>query len=115
MNELGKLLEIGIKLKKLVLTGVLHCSTNTMGIETKEFASPVRNFENETKMLSPEGGMTLLTITLGGIKVKFILDCLCAESKNQRTTDAYNIMAISFLEFISGIPGQSEEYMMPVF
>ena len=39
------------------------------------------------------------------IKVKFILDCLNAESKNQRTPDAQDIMAISVLKFISGIPG----------
>ena len=29
------------------------------------------------------------------IKVKFILDCLYAESKNQRTAEAHDIMAIS--------------------
>ena len=65
LNESGKLLEIGIKLKKLVFTGVLHCSTNTVGIKTIEFALPVRNVENEMMMLSPEGGMTSLTVTQG--------------------------------------------------
>ena len=65
LNEFGKLLEIDIELKRLVLTGVLHCSTNTMGIKTIEFASPVRDIENKTKMLFPEGGTTLLTITPG--------------------------------------------------
>ena len=39
------------------------------------------------------------------IEVEFVLDCLYAESKNQRTTEAHNIMAVSVLEFISGIPG----------
>ena len=62
MKEFGKLLEIDIELK-LVLTGVLHCSTNTMGIKTIEFTSPVKNIQNEMKMLSPEGGMTWSTVT----------------------------------------------------
>ena len=65
LNESGKLLEIGIKLKKLVLTGVLCCSTNTIDIETIEFTLPVRNVENEMTMLSPDGGMTSLTGTQG--------------------------------------------------
>ena len=65
LNESGKLLEIGIKLKKLVLTGVLCCSTNAMDIEAIEFTLPVRNVENEMTMLSPEGGMTSLTGTQG--------------------------------------------------
>ena len=49
------------------------------------------------------------------IKVELILNCLYAESKNQRTTEAHNIMAMSVLEFISKIPGQSDMYMTPVF
>ena len=114
MNEFGKLLEIDTELKKLVLTGVLHCLTNTMGIETIEFTSPVRNVNNETKMLSPEGGTTWLTITPGR-KSKSNSYLTVCKSKNQRTTDAHNIMVVSIIEFISGIPGQSEEYMTPVF
>ena len=49
------------------------------------------------------------------IKVEFILDCLYAKNKNQRTTEAYNIIAMSVLEFISKIPGQSELYTIPVY
>ena len=49
------------------------------------------------------------------IKVKFILDCLFAESKNQRHTEAHNIMATSVLEFISKISGQSDLYTTPLF
>ena len=30
-------------------------------------------------------------------------------------TDAHDIIAVSILEFISGIPGQSEEYTTPLF
>ena len=44
------------------------------------------------------------------IEVEFILNCLYAESKNQRTTEAHNIMATSVLEFISRIPGRSDVY-----
>ena len=39
------------------------------------------------------------------IEVESILDCLYAESKNQRTSETHNIMATSVLEFISKIPG----------
>ena len=49
------------------------------------------------------------------IEVKFTLDCLYVESKNQLTPDAHDIMAVSILEFISGIPGQSKEYITPMF
>ena len=49
------------------------------------------------------------------IKVEFILNCLSAKSKNQRTTEAHDIMATSVLEFISKIPGQSDLYTSPVF
>ena len=53
------------------------------------------------------GGRNDLTdsYTREEIKFKFILNCLYAESKNQRTTEAHNIMAMSVLEFISKIPG----------
>ena len=34
-----------------------------MGIKTIEFTLPVKNVKNETKMLSPEGGMTWSTVT----------------------------------------------------
>ena len=36
----------------------MHCSINTMGIETIKFTLPLKNFKNETMMLSLEGGMT---------------------------------------------------------
>ena len=49
------------------------------------------------------------------IEVEFILDCLFAESKNQRSTEAHNVMATSVLEFISKISGQSDLYTSPVF
>ena len=65
MNELGNLLEIDIELKELVLTGVLHYSTNTIGIKTIEFALPVKNIKNEMKMLSLEGGKIWSTVTPG--------------------------------------------------
>ena len=42
----------------MVLTDVLHLSTNTMGIETIESASLVKNFRDEMEMLSLEGEMT---------------------------------------------------------
>ena len=49
------------------------------------------------------------------IEVKFILDCLFAESKNHRTSEVHNIMAMSVLEFISKIPGQSDLCPTPVY
>ena len=49
------------------------------------------------------------------MEVEFILNCLFAESKNQRSTEAHNIMAMSVLEFISKISGQSDLYTTPVF
>ena len=49
------------------------------------------------------------------IKVKFILNCLFAESKNKRLTEAHDIMATSVLEFIFKISGQSDLYTTPVF
>ena len=84
-----------------------------MGIKTIELALPVRNIKNETKI--PRGRNDLVdNYTREEIEVKFI-DCLYAEGKNQRTTDAHDIMVVSILKIISGIPGQSEEYMVPVF
>ena len=44
------------------------------------------------------------------IEVEFILNCLFAESKNQRSTEAHDIMATSVLKFISKISGQSDLY-----
>ena len=49
------------------------------------------------------------------IKVEFILDCLFAESRNQRSSEACDIMAKSVLEFISKISGRSDLYTTPVF
>ena len=43
--------------------------------------------------------------------MEFILNCLSAESIRQRTPEAHDIMATSILKFISGIPGQNDEYM----
>ena len=48
------------------------------------------------------------------IEVEFILDCLYVRSKNQRTTEAHNIMAMSVLEFISKIPVRSDLYTTSV-
>ena len=39
------------------------------------------------------------------IEVEFILDCLFAESRNQRSTEAHDIMSTSVLEFMSMISG----------
>ena len=44
------------------------------------------------------------------IEVEFILNCLYAKSKNQRTSEAHNILVLSVLEFISKIPGESDLY-----
>ena len=49
------------------------------------------------------------------IQVEFILNCLFAESKNLRSTEAHDIMATSVLKFISKISGQSDLYTTPVF
>ena len=49
------------------------------------------------------------------IEVEFILNCLFAKSKNHGSTEAHNIMAMSVLEFISKISGQSDLYTTPVF
>ena len=49
------------------------------------------------------------------IKVKFRFNCLFAESRNQRSTEAHKIMAMSVLEFISKISCQSNLYTTPVF
>ena len=42
----------------MVLIGVWPLSTNTMGIETTDFASLVKNSRDEMQMLSPEGDTT---------------------------------------------------------
>ena len=86
-----------------------------MGIKTIEFASPMRNVENKTGVISGGRNDLIYNYTREEIEVKFILDCLYGEGKNQRTMDAHDIMAVSILKFISRIPGRSEEYMMSVF
>ena len=78
----------------MVLIGVWHLSTNTMGIETTDFTLLVKNSGDKMQMLSLEGHNLINNYTREEIKVEFILDCLYAESKNQRISDAHDIMAI---------------------
>ena len=93
----------------MVLIGVWLLSTNTMGIKTTDFILLVANSGNRMQMLSLEGGKTWLTATLKKrSKVESIPNCLFAKSKNQRSTEAHNIMAMSVLEFISKISGRSD-------
>ena len=49
------------------------------------------------------------------IEVEFILDCLFAESKNQKSTEAHDIMTTSVLKFIPKISDRSDLYTTPVF
>ena len=100
----------------MILIGVWPLLTNTMGIKTTDFILLVVNSGNGMQMLSPEGEKTWLIATLEkrSIEVKFTLNCLFVESKNQRSTEAHNIMATSVLEFISKVSGQSDLYTTPV-
>ena len=99
----------------MVLIGVWPLSTNTMGIKTTDFILLVKNSRQNADVISGGRNDLIDSYTREEIKVEFILDCLYAESKNQRTTEAHNIMAMSVLEFISKIPGQSDIYTTPVF
>ena len=90
----------------MVLIGVWLLSTNTMGIKTTDFTLLVKNSGDKMQMLSPDGDTTSSTTIPGKrSKLEFILDCLYAKSKNQRTSDVHDIMATSVLKFISKIPG----------
>ena len=71
-----------------------------MGIKTTDcFAGNKLKKQNEDVIT--RGRKDLVDFyTQEDIKVKFIHDCLFAKSKNQRKTEAHNIMATSVLEFI---------------
>ena len=89
----------------MVLIGVWPLSTNTMGIKTTDFFAVEELQRWNADVISRGRNGLIDSYTREEIEVKFILDCLYAESKNQRTTEAHNIMAMSVLEFISKIPG----------
>ena len=85
-----------------------------MGIKTTDFASLPTNSENVDVIT--RGRKDLVDYyTREEIKVKFILDCLFAESRIQRSTEASDIMVTSVLEFISNISGRSDMYTKRVF
>ena len=87
----------------MILIGVWLLSTNTMGIKTTDFILLVA--KRNADVISRERKDLVDSYTQEEIKVEFILDCLFAKSKNQRSTEAHNIMAMSDLEFISQISG----------
>ena len=100
----------------MVLIGVWPLLTNTMGIEMTDSILLVKNISRQNADVISRGRNDLINSYIREeIEVKFILNCLYAESKNQRTTEAHNIMATSVLKFISKIPGQSDMYTNPVF
>ena len=92
----------------MVLIGVWPLLTNTMGIDTTDFILLVKNSRDEMLMLSLGGNDLINSYPREEIEVEFILNCLYAESKNKITGEAHNIMAMSVLEFILKIPGQSD-------
>ena len=99
----------------MVLIGVCPLLTNTMGIKTRlHFAGEELKRQN-ANVISRGRNDLIDSYTREEIKVEFILNCMYAESKNKRTTEAHNIMATSVLEFISKISGQSDMYTTTVF
>ena len=100
----------------MVLIGAWPLLTNTMGIETTDFILLLMNSGNGMQMFLPEGGKIWLTsYTREEIKVEFILNCLFAESRNQRSREACDIMVTSVLEFVSKISCRSDLYTTTVF
>ena len=97
----------------MVLIGAWLLLTNTMGIKTTDFVSLPMNSGNRMQMFSLGGGRS--GYTWEEIKVKFILNCLFSECKNQRSRDAHDIMATSVLKFISKISDWSYLYTTAVF
>ena len=99
----------------MVLIGASPLLTNTMGIETRLYFAVNKLRKQNADVLT--GGRKDLVdyYTHEEIKVEFILNCLFAESRNQRSTKACDIMATSVLEFISKISGQSDLYTTQVF
>ena len=99
----------------MVLTGVLHLST-ILGASKPSNSLCWWELQRWNADVISGGRHDLIDdYTREKIEVEFILNCLCAESKNQKTLEAHNIMTTSVLEFISKIPGQSDEYTTPVF
>ena len=66
-------------------------------------------------VISGERNDLINSYTREEIEVKFIFDCLYAESRNQGTLETHNIMVTSVLDFISKIPGQSDMYTTPIY
>ena len=99
----------------MVFIGVWPLSTNTMGIKTRLCFTGEELWRWKADVISRGRHDLIDNYTREEIKVRFILDCLYAESKKQRTSDAHDIMVTSVLEFISKIPGQSDLYTTPVY
>ena len=98
----------------MVLIGVWPLLTNTMGIETRLCFAGEELQRWNADVISGGRNDLINNYTREEIKVKFILDCLYAESKNQRTSEAH-IMTTSVPKFISEIPGHSDLYTTPVY
>ena len=87
----------------MVLIGVWPLSTNTMGIKTRLHFAGEELERGNADVISGGRNDLIDSYTREEIEVEFILDCMFAKSKNQRTTEAHDIMATSVLEFISKI------------
>ena len=99
----------------MVLVGVWPLLTNTMGIETTDCFAGEELKRQNADVISRGRNNFIDSYTREEIEDEFILNYLHAESKNQRTTEADNIMATSVLEFIFKIPGQNDMYTTLVF
>ena len=91
----------------MTVTGVLPCWTSTMVIDSIKYTLLMMNCD--ARMMMFDLGIILISLR-EEIEVEFILDCLYAKNKTQKTTDALNIMANSVLEFIWKIGDQSTLY-----
>ena len=95
----------------MTVTGVSPCSTSIVVINAIEYTLLMKSSDIESMTFDLESCFNLVnTFTREEIEVKFILNCLFAESQIQRTPDALNIMANSVLKFIWKIGEQSVYY-----
>ena len=105
-------LMINLTSNEMALIGAWPSLTSTMGIKTTDFISLLMN--SGMQMFSPDGEKIWLTTTLEK-RFILILNCLFADSRNQRSRDACDTLVTSVLKFISKISGRSDLYTTTVF
>ena len=100
----------------MVLLGVWPLSTKNYGHWNHRLHFVGKELERQNSNVISGGRNDLIdSYTREEIKFEFILNCMNAKSKNKRTTEAHDIIAMSVLKFISKISGQSDMYTTPVF